>query len=75
MGDTFDFSKALKLLREGHHLTRSNGYRLWSSIFIDKSCQDRPIFMERVPGYGCRIWLSTQEDLLANDWMVADDDE
>ena len=75
MGDTFDFSHALKLLRQGHRLRRVSGYTPWFEIRLNQSCKEWPVILEKEPDDSWHSWFPTQQDILANDWMVVNDDE
>ena len=75
MGDTFDFSHALKLLRQGHRLTRVSGHTPWFEIWLDQSDPDLPILLEKTCEGHYYPWIVTASDVLACDWMVVSDGE
>ena len=84
----FDFSLALRLLKEGHKVTRTNwnGKGMWLEIQRPDahSKMTRPYIFMTIPAFSSsqfgeegakdnRVpWLASQTDLLAEDWTTVD---
>ena len=67
MGDTFDFSKALELLRQGKRVTRASKPPQFCLYILG-----RQISKQVIIEWPCE-WVPNQFDILADDWMIADD--
>lgn len=67
----FDFSDALRLLRQGKHMTRAgwNGRGLYVYLVPEYTYYLPFLMMCTVEHYHVP-WLASQTDLLAFDWMI-----
>lgn len=81
----FGFGWALERLKEGRRVARKgwNGKGMWIELQVpdDRSKMTLPyLFIEYPEGHpaypkGCRVpWLASQTDLIAEDWVIAEDD-
>jgi hypothetical protein len=82
MEETFDFSKALELLKQGNKVCRSgwNGKGMWIELIKhweynlpmhkDVECLLPWIGMKTADN-GFVPWLCSQTDMLAEDWQIA----
>ena len=75
MPETFDFSEALRRLKDGAKLCRTgwNGKGMWiAAQFPDAhSKMSLPYLYMKTADDKLVPWLASQTDILAEDWMIA----
>lgn len=74
MEETFDFGKALQMLREGKKVARVgwNGRGMFVALQVpDEHSKMRKPYIYMSPVDGELVpWLASQADMLADDWYV-----
>lgn len=86
IGTNLNFGQALELMKTGHRVARAgwNGKGMWLALvsYADYNpvSDAIPAGLEKLPWIGMKTadncfvpWLASQTDMLAEDWMVADD--
>lgn len=75
MDETFDFSRALHILKAGHKVSRLgwNGKGMWIKFSHTDWPHWRPfLFMKTVDDQHVP-WVASQTDLLADDWILVEE--